>query len=273
MSIRLNVLKISGLASGVLMALALTSAANATTTTMTFDTPPVLGATEAPGVWYTDRQAPAGFTSAFFDGDNRLKLTLDSTQQGSSGFYDTQGRKYDTTAGTILLSVQMYLDSAMYSDPNRVAGIWGTAFDATSSISAYPIIEFANNEFRGYNVVTGDWIDMGLPSGASADQWYTMQILLNGGQFEYTVNGQLLQTVTSNGSVQIGNVILQGYNGLSSDNPSIVGAGINRDIYFDNLTYATPLPAALPLFLSGGGLLGLLGLRRKNKRVAAQAAA
>jgi hypothetical protein len=34
----------------------------------------------------------------------------------------------------------------------------------------------------------------------------------------------------------------------------------------------TPLPAALPLFASGGGLLGFLGWRRKRKNAAAIAA-
>lgn len=45
-------------------------------------------------------------------------------------------------------------------------------------------------------------------------------------------------------------------------------------IAFDNLsvTSATPLPAALPLFASGLGALGLLGWRRKRKKAQAIAA-
>jgi hypothetical protein len=47
--------------------------------------------------------------------------------------------------------------------------------------------------------------------------------------------------------------------------------------YLDNVsltsTAVTPLPSALPLFASGVGILGLLGWRRKRKKVAAMAAA
>jgi hypothetical protein len=51
--------------------------------------------------------------------------------------------------------------------------------------------------------------------------------------------------------------------------------GIERDIATVSIVVtptATPLPAALPLFASGLGVMGLLGWRRKRK-TAAQAAA
>ena len=51
------------------------------------------------------------------------------------------------------------------------------------------------------------------------------------------------------------------------------GAGSHpANAYFDNITVTTtPLPAALPLFASGLGALGVFGWRRKRKKAAAAA--
>lgn len=49
----------------------------------------------------------------------------------------------------------------------------------------------------------------------------------------------------------------------------VVGEGFNNILY---ASLATPLPAALPLFASGLGVIGLLGWRRKRKNTAARAA-
>jgi hypothetical protein len=43
-----------------------------------------------------------------------------------------------------------------------------------------------------------------------------------------------------------------------------IGRG-NGNIYFAGINEVTPLPAALPLFATGLGALGLLGWRRKRK--------
>ena len=53
-----------------------------------------------------------------------------------------------------------------------------------------------------------------------------------------------------------------GWNDLGLDNVSVTGAG----------TSVTPLPAALPLFATGLGTMGLFGWRRKRKAPAAIAA-
>jgi hypothetical protein len=86
-----------------LMSVACLSTAAAVQADQTFDfnTPVVTGATQAPGVWYTDRYAPAGFSSPdFFDGDNRLLHSISAADSAtnrpgafSSAFYNTQGRK------------------------------------------------------------------------------------------------------------------------------------------------------------------------------------
>lgn len=52
---------------------------------------------------------------------------------------------------------------------------------------------------------------------------------------------------------------------VTGDNPAI-GGQLSLDVTFESVT--TPLPAALPLFASGLGALGLLGWRRKRKATA-----
>ena len=88
------------------------------------------------------------------------------------------------------------------------------------------------------------------------------------------MNGALLGSVGDGGASDLVNVILQGENGLLPGTFSSTGDGVgtNATYYYDNLTFAaaapTPLPATLPLLLSGGGVLGFLVHRRKKVAVA-----
>lgn len=247
--------------------LAVTVLAAASTTasagfvTETFDVSPALSATQAAGAWYTDRYAPAGFQSAFFDGDNRLEHQISAGDganfrpSGFSGaFYNTQGRKFDLPVTTTVLSIELYVPSDWASTGRRMAGLWGTAFNAASDISAYPIIEFTSDtgtpRFRGYNTNDGSWIDLGLPTGFAYDGWYTLEIELAGGQFNYSVGDASGFVIDLNSSASLGNVILQGHNTTE---------GVSYDIYWDNLA-ATPAPGALALL----GLGGLTALRRRR---------
>ncbi len=237
----------------------------------TFDTPVATGATQAPGVWYTDRYAPAAFTSPeSFGGRNGVLLHSIAAADGannrpgsfSSAFYNTQGRKYDLPAATTSMSIDLYVPGSWENTGRRMAGFWGTAFDAGDAISAFPIIEFTSDgigaRFRGFDVITGLWIDMGLPSGFSYDEWYTLGIELDGGNVVYTV-GDLTASIASNGSTYIGNTILQGHN---------TEAGVSYDIHWDNLQSPSaaaaevPEPASLALW----GLMGAAGLAGWRKR-------
>lgn len=231
----------------------------------TFDNAITLSPTQQAGAWYTDRYAPAGFQSqAFFDGDNRLKQTIAAgdAQTAANQFYNTQGRKYDLPDGTLQLSIDLYVDDAWEDSGKRMAGFWSTAFDINGDVSAYPIIEWTelenNGRFRGYDVNTGDWIDMGLPNGFAYDAWYTLGITLSAGQVTYSVN-ELRTTVAAADSVELGNVILQGHN---------TPAGVNYDIYWDNLNAAVPEPATWGLMILGFGLLGS-EMRRRRALIAA----
>lgn len=233
-----------------------------------FSTPVVTGASQAPGVWYTDRYAPAGFSSpASFGGDDRLQQVISdadgtASRPGafSSSFYNTQGRKYDLEAATVKMSIDLFVPAPWQSTGNRMAGFWGTAVDAVNAVSAYPILEFTSDSatprFRGYD--NGVWIDMGLPSGFVYDSWQTLEISkLPSGEFKYSV-GDLTATTTSlapYGSVEIDNVILQGHN---------TQGGVNYNIYWDNLkTSVIPEPASAAL--AGAAALGLFVVRRRRK--------
>jgi len=202
-----------------------------------FTDPVVIAPAQAPGVWYTDRYAPFGFTNAYFDGDDRLKHSINAADcepcrpGGFNGaFYNTQGRKYDTPGATAM-SIELYVPAGWASTGRRMAGFWGTALNSGNAISFFPIIEFTSTldgsglpRFRAWN--GGGWNDLGLPSGFAYDAWQTLEFELIGTDVVYTV-GDLTLTLPSNGSVQIGNTILQGHNNV---------AGVTYDIHWDNLT-------------------------------------
>jgi hypothetical protein len=153
-----------------------------------FDDDPVLGDTQATGVWYTDRYPPAGFVSELFLGDNRLKHSIDASDCESCRpagynfpFYNTQGRKYDIP-GAQYMRIDLYVPSDWAVTGRRMAGFWGTGFDSGGLVSAYPIIEFTSTSdgsgvprVRAYGAGTGLWPAVGLPPGVT-DAWYTLEI-------------------------------------------------------------------------------------------------
>jgi hypothetical protein len=142
-----------------------------------------------------------------------------------------------------------------------MAGLWGTGFSAGNAISAYPIIEFTSDtgspRFRSYDVNTGDWMDLGLPTGFAYDAWYTLEIELSGGQVNYAV-GDVSNSVSSPSTAYIGNTILQGHNTTT---------GVDYNIYWDNLSVAAvPEPtAALFGTLMASGLGMTIARRRRDE--------
>ena len=247
-------------------ALGLGTLANAQT--FTFDTPVTTGNSQAAGTWYTDRYAPAGFTAPVsFMGDNRLKQTISSADSEtnrpagfSSTFYNTQGRKYDLNPATTSMSIDLFVAADWATTGRRMAGFWGSSFDNTNTLSAFPIIEFTSNtdtdgsggRFRGWNNSTGTWTSLGLPTGFGYDQFYKLNISIVGSNFVYSVGDVSLST-SAEGSTSIGNVILQGHNN---------NAGVNYDIYWDNFQ-AVPEPSTFAAL--GLGILAIARRRRAKK--------
>lgn len=232
-------------------------------TVITFDDPVITASSASPGVWYTDRYAPGGFTNGTLGIENVLKQTISaadgaSSRPGpfSSAFYNTQGRKLDAPAATTSLSIDLFLDSSWTDSSRRYAGLWGTAFDGGGGITAYPIVEYGMGELRVYNTLTGAWISSGI--AATMGDWMTLEIDLVGSDWVYSINGTAVTTLDAAGSTHIGNVILQGHN---------TTAGVSYDIHWDNLTFgsgstAVPTPGALAL--AGLGLL-LVGATRRRQ--------
>lgn len=237
---------------------------NVGTVVETFDNTPPLSVGQAAGYWYVDRYAPAGFSTATFDGGLRLKHSISSADSAanrppaySSGFYDTQGRKYDLNLAIgATLGIDLYIPSEWSSDVRR-ADLWATTLDANNDISGFPIIGFTSNDpndalnpnpanptprFRvftqdtdndGGNGYTPGWVDLGLPVGFVYDQWVHLQITLTSASFEFvvmTAQGNLAYTdnITFD-SIQFANTIVQAFN-----------FGESYDVYWDNVT----LPAA-----------------------------
>jgi hypothetical protein len=72
-------------------------------------------------------------------------------------------------------------------------------------------------------------------------------------------SGYDLVTFSFSPSTVIGSIVME--------DPGTLGSSpANQSFEYDVVTSATPLPAALPLFAGGLGLMGLLGRRKKRKQ-------
>jgi polyisoprenoid-binding protein YceI len=208
---------------------------------------------EAPGVWYADRYAPAGFQTS---GGKLVESISGSDFQGAGSFYNTQGYKLDLNPGTTKLSIDLTVDQAWLDSglQQRWASLWGTATDGSNDVSGYPIIDFTTSggvaRFQAWDSNLGTWND--LATGITAGD-YTLNITLGGGQFTYGVGAQSW-SFAANGSTQISNVILQGYN-----------SGNSYDIHWDNLNAGVPEPTSWAMMVGGFGLVGGAMRRRSAK--------
>lgn len=226
-------------------------------TNQSFDTDPVLSDTVAPGVWWTDRFAPAEFKSQDFMGDNRLLLGIDGDDQQDNGFRNTQGRGFNTP-GADRLSIDMFIDESFANVEGRIGGFWGVGLDASGDRSLFPIIEFFDGQFQVFDSLDDEngfgFIEVGTPSEFDGDfgKFFNLKIILRNGVTDFLINDQQALTLTAGDTTELGSVILQGVN-----------QGEDRRLFFDNLQ-AVPSPATLALF--GMGLVGLGVAARRRRR-------
>jgi len=222
-------------------------------TTLTFDSPVPLGATPAAGLWSPDRYRPAAFESYSFGGGNVLKVGINAVADGSTAragtgqngtFYNTQGRSLNLPAGTTALTAQLYVPSDWLApSARRRTDLWGVAYNSANAASNYPIIGFANVD--GTPVIrywdetgNGAWVNTSVtPLG---NTWYTFEIVMTDGSFDYLVNGVKVGTVPGLGATRLGNTMVEAYNFNDPALAAVQQSTESYEAYWDNLGFAYP---------------------------------
>ncbi len=236
---------------------------------MTFDTPPVTTETAnpVPGEWFIDRYPPWGFTSAFFDGDNRLRVEISiedsaaartANPRYSNGNPDMGQQEYDTQGRSYVLNngYDTYVAGDLYVGPdwetqNRRSDLWGATYDASGNELSYPIIGFKQGAgFRVWNESLGDWVNIGYPAGFAYGRWYNLRYEMTHSGWKYYIDHKLVYTdpvvdgtAPSGSTDHLGKLMIQAYN-----------FGESYDVYWDNVeagpadhgppeTTATGIPA------------------------------
>jgi len=202
-----------------------------------FSAPITVGAAAAPGVWYPDRYKPAVFETAIFNGEPVLKhgvriadSAANRPSSYSSAFYNTQGRKLDVNlSGPIqTASIDLWVDPA-WATTNSNAGFWGTGFDSTGGVSAYPILAWRNVApdapgFYIFDYIHGGYILLKAATPADYGRWHTLSYTLNVGTgVNFFVDGGSKVSFADPDTKTLSNVILNVYN-----------FGADYDVYWDN---------------------------------------
>ncbi len=238
--------------------------ASASFFTEPFDTNPVLSPTQAPGVWYTDRYAPATF-DAFNPGDgNHLRIGISAADGMTlrppgfqTTFYNTHGRKFDLNNG-LYTSIKAKLFVANdWSNNLRRSDMWATTLNGANVVTNFPIIGMANIDRT--TLMCRVWTNAGwqnvsalVPGGITTNRWYSFEIRMKPGAFEFLVDGTVVYVDTDTaGSVTFANVIMQAYNFNNDPSMPVPTSGESYDAYWDDLTAGPIAQEGFPVDLNG----------------------
>ena len=197
----------------------------------------------------TVNDGPGGFIPSF-TGTQSPDIDILSASLNLSGtnllFSATLNGTIGTAANTYVLGINRGLSTRNFS----AVGLSGVTFDSVLTVTGAGVL-------GGTDFVTATGISAPFQiSGSNITAVIPLSILPVVGSFASA--DQFLWNFWTRGSV--GGVAVALNPGLADFAPDNSDATV------------TPLPAALPLFASGGGLLGFLGWRRKRKNAAAIAA-
>ncbi|HXV69843.1 MAG TPA: hypothetical protein VEB69_00410 [Acidimicrobiia bacterium] len=166
--------------------------------------------------WVVDRSPPSGgYESVTFEGrTNVLEMRVDPDNRNEdSPFYYTEGLLRQTADATALRA-DVYIDPAWVGQDVR-AGLWGVGHDGASARSAYPIVEYHQEDgsagWRVWDSDGGQWLSH--PATTGHGKWATVEIVLDSepGQFVMSVDG-VSATLPVLGSETLGEVIVNMYN-------------------------------------------------------------
>jgi hypothetical protein len=214
-----------------------------------------------------------------FDGDSRLRLTIDQTggtanrsAPFSSVFYNTQGcqRSGDIT-GDWTLTAQVFVSSAFDTTTGVLvqSDLWGHT-GTTPEGGAYTIMGFTNASptdvlnpaagdrsfrFQVFDSKTDNWINLGVPDAFVFDAWHTLSETSTGSDFEFHIDGALVYTTPTVAGDDLMSAMIQGYN---------FGQAGSYSVYWDNATAtAVPEPATSALTIAVA-TLGFAFWRRRR---------
>ena len=204
---------------------------------------------------------------------NAIPLFFDDFTTGPSASWGNESGNWTALAGVYyaqnpsnfpnarsLVAGLALTDFSVDVDVNSGAdgGIWLRAANTSTSVGATGVLLVWAHGNIYWHVVTSGGYGSSLSLASFAAGNFSLHVDVQGNVFSAFVNGSATPITTLTSST-----FTSGQAGLYDNNANQT---------FDNFQIsAVPLPAALPLFASGAGLLGFFGWRRKRKMAKAAA--